>query len=53
MWQQRLAPEALTGGQPLTVTLDVSGEKFAAGIYFVTLRSDGKSVTKRLVVQRV
>ena len=51
VWQRRVgSSEALTGG---ALTLDVSVEKFAAGLYFVTLRSDGQVVTKRLVVQRL
>ena len=33
-----------------TCVMDVSGEKFAEGLYFVTLRSEGGVVTKRLVV---
>ena len=44
LWQQSVAAQ-----QP-TVTLDVSGGEFAAGVYFVTLRSEGRTVAKRLVV---
>jgi len=53
VWQRRFGPEALSGEQQMTVTLGVSGEKFAAGLYFVTLRSEGQKVTKRLVVTRI
>jgi len=49
VWQRRFGSETLTSEG---VTLDVSGEKFAAGVYFVTLRAEGKMVTKRLIVQR-
>jgi|GEM_PF-3400598 len=31
-------------------TLDVSGEKFAAGLYLIVLQSEGRAVTKRLIV---
>jgi len=43
VWQQ-----AVTGQQP-NVTLDVSEKKFAAGVYFVTLRTASATVTKRLM----
>ena len=53
-WQQRFG--SLTSGttqqpnNPITYQLSVAD--FAAGLYFVTLRSEGRTVTKRLVVQR-
>lgn len=51
VWQHRFGSEAYTSA---ALTLDVSGEKFAAGVYFVTLRSAaGRTTTKRLVVQRL
>ena len=35
-----------------TCVMDVSGEKFAEGLYFVTLRREGRTATKRLVVAK-
>lgn len=46
-----LLQQPLTAEQP-TVTLDISEKKLAVGLYFVTLRSEGAAVTKRLVVAR-
>ena len=57
VWQQRFGLERQRFGSETltnsTLTLDVSGEKFAAGVYFVTLRAGGQVTTKRLVVQRL
>ena len=47
VWQQSVL------AQHPAVTLDVSGGEFAAGVYFVTLRAEGRLVTKRLIVAKL
>ncbi len=47
VWQQSVSAE-----QP-TVTLNVLKEKFAADLYFVALRSEGKVVAKQLMVSKL
>jgi len=51
--QGRTLLQQLVAVQQPTLRLDVSGERFAAGVYFVTLRSEGRTMTKRLVVARI
>ena len=46
VWQQKVDP-ALS-----TLTLNMAEKGFAEGLYFVTVRSEGATVTRRLVVAR-
>jgi len=46
VWQQQLEPEQTQ------VTVDLSDARFSAGLYMVTVASDGTVLTKRVVLQR-
>jgi len=48
MWRRHEEAPSSLGGQPLVVSM----ADFTAGVYFVTLCSEGQTVTKRLVVSR-
>jgi len=50
--QGRLAWQQKIPAQQTTVEWDFSKENIAQGMYFVTLRSEGKIAVKRLVVQQ-
>ena len=51
VWQRGIGSETLTSGQT-QVTVDLSEARFRAGLYMVTVSSDGTILTKRLVLQR-
>jgi hypothetical protein len=48
IWRQRVGSETLTS--ETTIDLD---DRWQSGMYFVTLRSEGQTVTKRLVVSKL
>jgi Secretion system C-terminal sorting domain len=51
VWQQRVGSETLTSAL-MSVAVDLSDARFNAGLYLVTVASDGTVLTKRLVLTR-
>ncbi len=52
VWQQRIGPETLTSVEQTQVAVALSDDRFSAGLYMVTVASDGRVLTNRLVLTR-